>query len=160
MNVRKYDGARNHSMKENGQVTLQPGFGDKLLGLSARIQRRHIQICAEHDLTPAQSQLLCTLKDGPRRMTELAAQLGMAKPALSQLIDRIEARGLVRRTTSEQDRRVVTLEATPEGQKIGRSVYEDVDARLPDVLAALSPEDQQRFADLVTAIPHINCPRI
>lgn len=140
-------------------MTLPTGFGDMLLGLAALIQRRHLQICAEHDLTPAQSQLLCTLKDEPRRMTDLAAQLGMAKPALSQLIDRIEARGLVRRTTSEQDRRVVTLSATPEGQKIGRALYEDVDARLPDVLVALSPEDQERFASLLAGIPHIHCPR-
>ncbi|MFI1990638.1 MarR family winged helix-turn-helix transcriptional regulator [Actinoplanes sp. NPDC020271] len=139
-------------------MTSQPGFGDTLLGLAALIQRRHIQICAEHDLTPAQSQLLCTLREGPRRMADLAAILGMAKPALSQLVDRIETRGLVRRTASEPDRRVVTLEATPEGIKIGRAVYEDVDARLPDVLVALAPEDQQRFAELVSAIPHIRCP--
>ncbi|WP_436535207.1 MarR family winged helix-turn-helix transcriptional regulator [Actinoplanes sp. HUAS TT8] len=141
-------------------MTQPTGFGDMLLGLSHLIQRRHVQICAEHDLTPAQSQLLCTIKDEPRRMVDLAAQLGMAKPALSQLIDRIESRGLVRRTTDGQDRRVVMIHATPEGQKIGRALYEDVDARLPDVLAALSSADQERFAQLVAAIPHVHCPRV
>ncbi|BCY08265.1 MarR family winged helix-turn-helix transcriptional regulator [Actinoplanes sp. L3-i22] len=135
-----------------------PGLGDMLLGLSATIQRRHAQICAEHDLTPAQSQLLCTIKDQPRRMVDLAAQLGMAKPALSQLIDRIEARGLVRRTTSEQDRRVVMLHATPEGQKIGRALYEDVDARLPDLLGALTPDDQEQFAGLLAKVHVGRCP--
>ncbi|GIF03930.1 MarR family winged helix-turn-helix transcriptional regulator [Actinoplanes siamensis] len=138
----------------------QPGFGHQLLELAGLIQRRHAQICAEHDLTPAQSLLLCTLKDGPRRMADLAARLGMAKPALSQLIDRIESRGLVRRTTSEQDRRVVTLEATPEGKKIGRALYEDVDARLPDVAAALGPRDRRLFAGLVGSVTlgPGNCP--
>lgn len=159
MNVRKYDGAQKGPMKEDEQVTQPPGFGDLLLGLSRLIQSRHVQICAEYDLTPTQSQLLCTIKDQPRRMVDLAAQLGMAKPALSQLVDRIEARGLVRRITSEPDRRVVTLEATPEGKKIGRALYEEVDARLPEIITELSPDDQEHFVRLVTAIPHVRCPR-
>ncbi|MCY1139531.1 MarR family transcriptional regulator [Actinoplanes sp. Pm04-4] len=128
------------------------GFGNALVALSIVIQRRFVQICGDHDLTPAQGQLLCTVKDRPRRMAELAAALGMAKNALSQLVDRTERRGLVQRESPGSDRRVITLYATAEGKLIADALYADIAERLPDIASSLSPDDQQAFRRLATAI--------
>ncbi|GIE90039.1 MarR family winged helix-turn-helix transcriptional regulator [Actinoplanes regularis] len=139
-------------------MTQKPEFGDVLLGLSLLIQRRYAQICADHCLTPAQAQLMCTVRDQPHRMADLAARLGMAKPALSQLVDRTERRGLVQRETSAQDRRVITLAATPAGKKIADAMYAEVAARLPDIAGHLCAEDQQRLADLTSAVTALHLP--
>ena len=137
------------------------GFGNALVALSIVIQRRFVQICGDHDLTPAQGQLLCSVKDRPRRMAELAAAMGMAKNALSQLVDRTERRGLVQRESPGSDRRVITLYVTAEGKLIADALYADIAERLPDIAGDLSPDDQQVFRHLATAIAAArlsNCP--
>jgi len=129
-----------------------PGLGNTLVRLSTMIQRRYAQICAEHDLTVAQAQLLCLVKDRPRGLTELSHLLGLAKPGLSGLIDRTERRGLVQRVTCEQDRRACDLTSTPLGKQIGDALHADVGARLPEIVADLSPADRETFTKLATAV--------
>lgn len=134
------------------------GFGNTLVWLSVLTQRRYAQICAEHDLTTTQAQLLCAVKDHPQRMAELAASLGMAKNALSQLVDRMERRGLVHRDSPLPDRRVIALGVTPIGKEIAESLYADVAKRLPDIAAGLSPEDQALLERLATTITVTHLP--
>ncbi|MEV0897162.1 MarR family transcriptional regulator [Actinoplanes sp. NPDC049802] len=132
-------------------MTASPGFGNHLVYLSTLIQRRFAQICAEHDLTTAQAQLLCLVKDQPRGMSELSQLLGLAKPGLSGLVDRTERRGLVQRTGCEQDRRLCTLISTPKGKQVGDAVYAEVAEHLPDLFEHLSPTDRHAFEQLVAA---------
>ena len=136
----------------------EQAFGEALLGLSHVIQRRHAQICADHDLTPAQAQLLCMVKDGPRRMAELAASLGMAKNALSQLVDRTERRGLVHRESDGNDRRVITLAVTAAGKEAAEAVHGDVARRLPDLAEGLSPGDRRQLHGLAASVAAEQCP--
>jgi DNA-binding MarR family transcriptional regulator len=51
-------------------------------------------------------------------VAELARELQMDPGATTRLLDRLEAKGLCRRVRSEQDRRVVNLELTPEGTEV------------------------------------------
>ncbi|HEX7304815.1 MarR family winged helix-turn-helix transcriptional regulator [Lentzea sp.] len=127
-------------------------YGDKLFWLSVLIQRRYAQICAEYDLTSLQATLLCAIRDEPKRMTYLAAALGMTKNALSQLVDRTERRGLVTRAGSEQDRRVILLSVTPAGKVLAEAVFAETAKRLPDVAENLGADDQRAFERLATAI--------
>ncbi|HEY3562732.1 MAG TPA: MarR family transcriptional regulator [Kribbella sp.] len=127
-------------------------YGDKVFWLSVLIQRRYAQICAAYDLTPAQATLLCAVKDVPRQMAYLAAALGLSKNALSQLVDRIERRDLVRRVGSEQDRRVIMLGVTPAGKVLAEAVYAETTKRLPDIAKDLDADDQRDFERVATAI--------
>ena len=127
-------------------------YGDKLFWLSVLIQRRYAQICAEYDLTPSQATLLCAIKDRPKRMTYLAASLGMTKNALSQLVDRTERRDLVSRVGSEQDRRVIMLGVTPTGKVLAEAVYAETTKRLPDIAENLDAEGQRDFERVATAV--------
>ncbi|MBL7260519.1 MarR family winged helix-turn-helix transcriptional regulator [Paractinoplanes lichenicola] len=135
-------------------------FGDVLVWLAVVIQRRYAEICGEHDLTPAQAQLLCSIKDRPLRMAELAGSLGMAKNALSQLVDRIERRGLVQRDSPEIDRRVIVLAVTPEGKKIAEALYADVSRRLPDIADNLEPDLRQTLRTAAVQITNRYIPRL
>lgn len=41
----------------------QPGISAALVRLSFLVQRRYARVCAGHDLSPAQAQLMCVIKD-------------------------------------------------------------------------------------------------
>lgn len=127
-------------------------YGDKLFWLSVLVQRKYAQLCTELDLTPTQATLLCAIKDEPKRMTYLATALGISKNALSQLVDRTEARGLVSRVTSEQDRRVIMLGVTPEGKVLAEAVFAETVKRLPDIAAGLDADDQRELERVATAV--------
>jgi len=127
-------------------------YGDKLFWLSVLIQRRYAQVCAEYDLTSSQATLLCAVKDDPRRMSYLAASLGMTKNALSQLVDRTERRDLVSRVSSEQDRRVIMLGVTPTGKVLAEAVYAEITKRLPDIAGNLDADEQRDLERVATAI--------
>src|SRR5437588_7066041 len=81
-------------------------------------QRRRFLIAAsELDLHPAQAGALLQL-DSPLPMTELAALLGCDNSNVTGLIDRLEARGLVTRQPSSQDRRVKHVVLTSAGRQL------------------------------------------
>ena len=128
------------------------GFGVTMVGLSILIQRRHAQICAQHDLTPAQAQLLCMIKDQPRGMKELAQIMNMERPGLTGLVIRAEKLGLVERRILGHDRRAVTVSTTPQGQKAVESLYADIDDCLPDIVKDLPAEDRSNFEHVLDAL--------
>ena len=66
-------------------------------------------------LNPADLRCLDWLADGPKTAGQLAAATGLRPAATTTLIDRLSARGLVRRVPSETDRRLVLVEMTEEG---------------------------------------------
>jgi len=70
-----------------------------------------------HGLTQAQwGPLFFIGQRGVSTLAELSRELQMDAGALTRTLDRLEAKGLCRRERSTQDRRVVHLSLTPEGQ--------------------------------------------
>jgi DNA-binding MarR family transcriptional regulator len=61
--------------------------------------------------------LLHTAPEGRRRLLELSRLLVVSKASVSKLIDRMAAAGLVRRETSEHDRRAVYAVINPSGRE-------------------------------------------
>jgi DNA-binding MarR family transcriptional regulator len=87
----------------------------------------------EHDLTHAQWVPLFKLyRDECATMAGLSRELQIDPAAMTRALDRLEAKGLVRRARSEQDRRVVQLELTDAGSRLAPQVP----AVLSDVLNA------------------------
>lgn len=128
-----------------------------LVRLSFLVQSAYAEMCAKHDLSPAQAQLLCVIKDQPRGMTELTRILRLARPGLTGLVDRIERRGLLRRGTPEHDRRAVTLTPTERGQQIAEAFHTEVSDRLLELVAHLSASDRRHFERIATSIVHAGC---
>ena len=65
-----------------------------LLGRAARLTRLLMRSGA-HEISRTEVGVLATLSDGPRRITQLAMTEALAQPTVTQLIDKLEARGLV-----------------------------------------------------------------
>jgi len=84
--------------------------------------------------------------------SELAVMLELEKPSLGRLLDRLEAKGWVRRENDAGDRRVRRVFLTEEVQpaiKAMRAAAADVRR---EALAGLAAEDQERFVDILLAI--------
>lgn len=116
-----------------------------LVRLSFLVQSIYADVCANHDLSPAQAQLMCVIKDQPRGMTELARILGLERPGLSGLVDRVQQRGLVERQGVPHDRRAVMLTLTPAGKRVTEEFYGEVSDRLQHLVADLPAADRRRF---------------
>jgi DNA-binding MarR family transcriptional regulator len=128
-----------------------------LVRLSFLVQSVYAELCAKHDLSPAQAQLLCVIKDRPRGMTELTHILRLERPGLSGLVDRVERRGLVRRGTPEHDRRAVTLTPTTRGRQVAEAFSAEVSGRLLEIVAHLPANDRRQFERLATSIVRAEC---
>ncbi|WP_171171666.1 MarR family winged helix-turn-helix transcriptional regulator [Streptomyces sp. I05A-00742] len=82
---------------------------------------------ARHGLTGVQAKLLGRLK-GPVPMRGLATLLVCDASNVTGIVDRLEARGLVRREPDPSDRRVKNVVATDEGRETIRRVREEMRA--------------------------------
>lgn len=71
------------------------------------------------DLTARQLGLLLTvyLQDGPHTVRGLAAELNIAKPAISRALDRLGELDLAQRKVDPRDRRSVLVQRTAAGQE-------------------------------------------
>jgi DNA-binding MarR family transcriptional regulator len=67
------------------------------------------------DLSRTELGLLNTLSSGPRRITELAELERLAQPTLTQLVQRLERQGFVKRERQADDGRVVLVSLTETG---------------------------------------------
>jgi DNA-binding MarR family transcriptional regulator len=83
---------------------------------------------------------------------ELAERLSCVKSNVTQMIDRLEADGLVRRVTDASDRRSVRAEVTAMGrerQAAGASAVDALEARFS---AAVRSEDKSAVARMLRSI--------
>jgi DNA-binding MarR family transcriptional regulator len=55
-------------------------------------------------------------------VAELSRVCSLDTGGMTRLLDRLEAKGLVRRVRSSEDRRVVNLELTPEGREVAQGI--------------------------------------
>jgi DNA-binding MarR family transcriptional regulator len=109
---------------------------------------RLMAISQEFDLAPQQAIALRILSAGPRPMGELARYLMCDSSNVTGITDRLEERGLVRRTASDQDRRVKLLVLTDEGEKLRREITERL-AEPPPWLSSLSEADQRKLKQIL-----------
>lgn len=129
-----------------------------LLVAAGHVQEQSARLFGRHDLTPAQYNVLRILKGahpGGHARCEIARRLIERAPDLTRMIDRLERRGLVERTGSDQDRRHSITRITRRGlglvERVAPSVAElhrTVSRRLtPPEAATLSRLCERLYAE-------------
>ena len=110
----------------------------------ARLFRRIERTRAGAALTPSETTILSVVvRQGPLRLTDLAASEGMNPTMLSRLVRDLEGDGLVQRKTDRVDRRAARVEATPAGRRLHERIRNERSDTLSAALALL-PEDERR----------------
>jgi len=112
-------------------------------------QKRVMQgIAKEYGLTLQQLGALRNLDaDRGMSMSAMADALSCDAANVTAVVDKLEARGLVRRSASP-DRRVRLLETTSRGADLRQRILARLREPTPWILA-LDPEDQRRLRDLL-----------
>jgi DNA-binding MarR family transcriptional regulator len=116
-----------------------------LLSRAARLTRLLMRSGA-HDLSRTEAGVLSTLMDGPRRITELAATEALAQPTVTQLVDKLEGRGLVVRGRSGDDGRVVLVEISATGRERLKRLRAEIRANMRKALADLPDAELTELA--------------
>ena len=105
---------------------------------------------AAHGLTDAQWKPLFMLRQGQCHTAAELARLACSDAgAVTRLIDRVEAKGLVRRIRSNTDRRVVKLELTETGAEVADVVPHVLADILNESLAGFATEDVAQLKSLL-----------
>ncbi len=91
--------------------------------------------------TPVHCVLLVSLAEGPHNLTELAEKLAVSLPTMSNSINTLVERGWVSRSRAAEDRRMVVVELTPDGQAILDKTTYSVAGRVGELLGSLSPDE-------------------
>ncbi|AUZ87408.1 MarR family transcriptional regulator [Arthrobacter agilis] len=90
---------------------------------------------------------------GWTRLNELNHHLLISQPSLSRMVDRLEAKGLVRRRPAETDQRGVELALTDEGRALQRRIGSAHVHRIQQVLApVLDPAEMAQLKALTDKI--------
>lgn len=82
-------------------------------------------------------------QEGPIRLTTLAAKEGVSQPAMTQQIQRLEKLGLVTRLADPDDGRATLVGITDCGRTLLDDRRQLRRARLTELLATLTPEDEE-----------------
>jgi DNA-binding MarR family transcriptional regulator len=105
-------------------------------------------VASRHGLTSVQAKALAAVLREPLPMRRLAELLACDASNVTGIVDRLEARGLIRREVSASDRRVKNVVAT----EAGREAVYDVRAEMQATHAALDDLSQGEREALYTLL--------
>ena len=103
-----------------------------------------------HDVEMWDYVVLVALEDAPApTQSELAAAVGRDKTRLIPILDRLEVRGLLRRTADPDDRRNRIVALTEAGRALVTSCRAGVRAVEAELLAPLDPAERTIFVTVL-----------
>jgi DNA-binding MarR family transcriptional regulator len=138
--------------------TQRHGPRETILQQLARIGREHSDatvlfhstIAARLDLHPTDYKTLSILERlGPLSAGEIARRSGLATASVTNLIDRLERKGFVRRLADARDRRRVLVEPAADRITAARKLFASTSASLERLLARYSDRQLAIIADFL-----------
>lgn len=93
--------------------------------------------------------LFTTWIHGQLEPRELAQLSGVSRAAVSGVLKTLERDGLVDRNREQDDRRLVTVRVTEDGEALLRETYEAQNRREQQHFASLAPEQVETFRSLM-----------
>jgi len=132
-------------------VYTKPGY------LFRRMQQIAVAIfmeeCRAFDLTPVQYAALVAIQTHPGiDATRLSAVIAFDRSTLGSVIERIEAKGLLERKPSPDDRRIKLLYLTRSGAALLREIVPAVDRAQARMLEPLKPAERKTLMALLSQL--------
>lgn len=123
----------------------------RLLRLAAILQTRLQPVFAEAGLSVADFDVLATLRrwDRPMRPGELGRSVLVASGTVTKRLDRLERRGLVRRSVDPDDARGRLVELTPDGRATADTLAERHWTNEEALLSALDSDERELLTGLL-----------
>ena len=113
------------------------------LRVGASVMIRHL---ARGTSLTSRNVLAALAAEGPSRLTALATATGIAQPAMTQLVGRLEREGLVVRLIDPEDARATLVAITDAGRALRAELHQSAHERMAELLDRLSADDQATLA--------------
>ncbi|RPE81324.1 MarR family winged helix-turn-helix transcriptional regulator [Vulcaniibacterium tengchongense] len=107
---------------------------------------------AGHDLTMSQYVVLKVLAGGQAGVTDLARHAELNPGAMTRLLDKLEARGIVARSADPADRRALHIRLTEAGRKMWQDVSQCGQRVRERALAGLSDAEREHLLRLLEQV--------
>ena len=113
--------------------------------------------CGAHDLTPVQYASLIAIRENPGiDATRISSLIAFDRSTLGKVLERIEAKGLVRRAGSVHDTRVKRVVLTAEGAQLLAAAEPAVCKGQDRLLASLTPAERDQFISTLSHLLQLN----
>ena len=137
------------------ELHIQPGH------LIRRAQQIAVALfmeeCAAFDLTPVQYAALVAIKENPGiDATRLSALVAFDRSTLGNVLERLEARRLVERYASDEDKRVKLIKLTGAGAALSERAEAAVLRAQERILKPLKAADRAKFMALLAQLVELN----
>ncbi|MFG1891523.1 MarR family winged helix-turn-helix transcriptional regulator [Micromonospora sp. NPDC049051] len=128
-------------------------LAEEFRAVTRRLRHRTREALAPWDVTPAQSRALGVLiRHGALRLSVLAGHLRIAPRSATEVVDDLEARGLVRRRPDPADRRATLVTPTEEGTRTGAAIRAARRAATEELFDRLAPADREQLARILRTL--------
>ncbi len=136
-------------------VYAKPGY------LFRRMQQIAVSLfveeCRAFDLTPVQYAALVAIQTHPGiDATRLSAVIAFDRSTLGNVIERLEAKGLIERKSAREDKRIKLLYLTRAGATLLREIMPFVDRAQARMLQPLKPADRRTLLALLSQLVDLN----
>lgn len=134
-------------------MPVPPSLADRdgaLLVIAARTgQQLATRRLSPLGLTVQLCGVLNRLAVGPVSQHELGGQLGIDRTTMVELIDDLEAKGVVVRKRNPADRRAYSIQLTPKGRTVQKRASKEFDAAAAEFFAPLQPPERRVLGDMM-----------
>ena len=121
-----------------------------ILATSKIIRRVALKLFVEEGITEPQFQALMLLvESGPMLMRKMSDEMLVTPANVTGIMDRLEEKGLVRRTPGKGDRRATIIEITPEGKALFERVAIKKGEMLQKALAMFTKDELMTLRGLL-----------
>ena len=156
--------AKNPSRDKSSALILGHD-GVPIRRILAPLVRRLQQVCQsiiadvleEAGLVQLEYALLVFVDDVPGiSQQSLSDALGIDRNNVSLMVDKLEARGLLKRAVNGADRRARELTITPEGRKLWRGYRVKIRQANDRILTPLAADEKEQFLDMLVRVVDSN----
>lgn len=129
---------------DRSALFARPGF------LIRRLHQIHTSLflseTSEFNITPVQYSLMSALREkGEMDQNSLAQEIGLERTSVAEVIPRLEARELLERRRSNEDRRVKLVKLSRKGKSLLRKMANRVQEAHDRTIEALPEEERTQF---------------
>lgn len=138
------------------ETSLDPALAELANAVGTRIGRlARVLIRETIEVSRTTLSVLATLRERPRRITELASLEHVAQPTMTVLVSRLEQRGWVERQPDPTDRRAVQVAITEAGTKVLDELIAKRTKLLAERLGDLSEAERETLARAIPILDRL-----
>ncbi|MEM0900371.1 MAG: MarR family transcriptional regulator [Pseudomonadota bacterium] len=116
--------------------------------ISRKVRNETAAELRRHNLYPGQENLLGLLAaEGALTPSAIATSLGVRPPTITKTISRLEGQGFVEKTSSNTDRRQVTISLTKQGEKVIKAMNKVTRKVEKSTVTALKKKERKQLIE-------------